>query len=79
MPQNRNIDIRGTDWPICILNCKKEIDRMKNGEKINIIANDIDVVNNLIALLEQIAGYKSEKQKTAQYYILIVSRDEKAI
>jgi len=47
---NRSLDIQDIDWPISILNCKKEVNQMKSGEQIAVLVKDIDVVNNIIAL-----------------------------
>ncbi len=79
MPTIRNIDIRGIEWPICILNCKKEVDQMRTGERIDVFVDDIDVVNNLITLLKQISGYSIEKQQTNQHYRLIIKKNGKTI
>ena len=62
MSANRKIDIRNVDWPVCILNCKKELDQMKEGEQMEVFVQDIDVVNNLVTLIEQLAGHQIENQ-----------------
>lgn len=75
MPINRNIDIRNVAWPICVLNCKKEVTQMKNGEQIEVLVKDIDVVDNLVALMEQLMGYSIEKYKEKKYYRLIIKKE----
>ncbi len=74
MPIRRNIDIRDIDWPICILNCKKEMNQMKNGEQIQVLVKDIDVVNNLVALIEQLLDHSIEKHRENKYYRLIIKK-----
>ena len=74
MPIHRNIDIRDIDWPICILNCKKEMNQMKNGEQIQVLVKDIDVVNNLVALIEQLLDHSIEKHRKNKYYRLIIKK-----
>ncbi len=74
MPIHRNIDIRDIDWPICILNCKKEMNQMKNGERIQVLVKDIDVVNNLVALIEQLLDHSIEKHLENKYYRLIIKK-----
>ncbi|WP_457552568.1 sulfurtransferase TusA family protein [Desulfobacula sp.] len=75
MPINRNIDIREIAWPICVLNCKKEVSRLKKGEQIEVLVKDIDVVNNLVTLMEQLLGHKIEKLKENNHYRLIIKKD----
>lgn len=77
VPISRNIDIRDIDWPICILNCKKEVNQMKKGEQIEISVKDIDVVNNLIALVEQLLDHSIEKHEENNYYRLVIKRKTK--
>jgi len=74
VPIRRNIDIRDIDWPICILNCKKEMNQMKNGEQIQVLVKDIDVVNNLVALIEQLLDHSIEKHRENKYYRLIIKK-----
>lgn len=74
MPIHRDIDIRDIDWPICILNCKKEMNQMKNGEQIQVLVKDIDVVNNLVALIEQLLDHSIEKHRENKYYRLIIKK-----
>jgi len=74
MPANRNLDIRGIDWPICILNCKKEVDQLKAGERLDVLVNDIDVLNNLIAFLEQLSNHKIVNQKKNHYHQIIITK-----
>ena len=74
VPINRNIDIRDIDWPICILNCKREVNQMKTGEQIEVLAKDIDVVNNLVALIEQLSDHSIEKHRENKQYRLIIKK-----
>jgi len=79
MPANRNLDIRGIDWPICILNCKKEVDQLKAGERLDVLVNDIDVLNNLIAFLEQLSNHKIVNQKKNQYHRIIITKTTRTV
>ncbi|MBT4199531.1 MAG: sulfurtransferase TusA family protein [Desulfobacula sp.] len=74
MPINRNIDIRDIDWPLCILNCKKEVNQMKKGEQMQVIVKDIDVVSNLIALVEQTFGCSIVKHREDNHYRLVIRK-----
>jgi TusA-related sulfurtransferase len=62
------------DWPICILNCKKEVNQMKTGEQIEVLVEDIDVVNNLVILIEQLLDHNIEKHRENKYYRLIIKK-----
>lgn len=77
VPTNRKIDIRNIDWPVCILNCKKEINQMKRGERLEVLVKDIDVVNNLIALVDQILDHSIEKHQENRHYSLIIKNNNK--
>ena len=74
MPINRQIDIRGVDWPIGILNCQKEVNQMKAGEQIELLVQDIDVINNIATLIKQLSGHSIEKQNENKHYRLIIKK-----
>jgi len=48
---------------------------MKTGEQIEILVKDIDVVNNLMALVEQLSGHSMEKQIGNKDYRLIIRKE----
>ena len=75
MPITRKIDIRNVDWPVCILNCKNELNQMKSGEAMEVIVQDTDVVNNLVNLIEQLPDLHIEQYKENKYYKLIIKKD----
>ncbi|MBU8849101.1 MAG: sulfurtransferase TusA family protein [Desulfobacterales bacterium] len=77
MPINRNIDIRDVDWPICILNCTREVNQMKTGEQIEVLVKDIDVVNSIVELIEQLLDHSIEKHKKNKYYRLLIKKKQK--
>jgi len=70
----RNIDLRNMDWPINILNCKKEVDQMKKGEQMIVLVKEIDVVTNLVALIEQLPDHSIKKQKEKTHYKLVIAK-----
>jgi len=74
MASNRIIDIRDIAWPICVLNCKNEVNQMKKGDQIDVLVKDIDVVNNLVTLIEQISNYSIEKFKKNNDYRLTIRK-----
>ena len=74
MPIIRNIDIRNIDWPICILNCKKEVNQMKKGEQIDVMVRDIDVIKNLVTLIEQLSDHSIEKHRENQHFRIIIKK-----
>ena len=77
MPINRNIDIRNLDWPICILNCTREVNQMKTGDQIEVLVKDIDVVNSIVELIEQLLDHSIEKHKKNKYYRLLIKKKQK--
>lgn len=70
----RKIDIQDMDWPLSILNCKKEVDQMKAGEQIQILLKDKDVVNNLVTLIDQLSGHRIETRRKDNSYRLIIRK-----
>ena len=76
MPDIQHYDIRNIDWPVSILDCKRQVDRMKPGQRLDVLVNDIDVVNTLIALLKNFTGIRIETEKKETHYILIISKYE---
>ncbi len=74
MPANRNIDIQDIDWPISILNCKKEVTQMKNGDQIEVLVKDVDVMDNIIALIEPLSDHSIEKHRENRHYRLIIKK-----
>ena len=74
MPENKKIDIRNVDWPVCILNCKKELNHMKEGEQMEVFVKDIDVVNNLVTLVEQLPGLLIEQCWDDTQHKLIIKK-----
>ena len=74
MAINRTIDIRDVDWPLCLLNCNKEVSQMKNGDQIEIIVKDTDVLNTIVILIEQLSNHSIQKCKENKYYRLIIRK-----
>lgn len=74
MLRNLKLDIQDIDWPISILNCKKEVNQMKTGEQIEVLVKDIDVVNNLVSLIEQLPDHSIEKLRENNHYKLIIKK-----
>lgn len=74
VPKNRNIDIRNMDWPICVLNCKKEVNQMEKGEQMDILVRDSDVVENIMALMKNLLGYTIEKHRENKHYRLVIKK-----
>ena len=70
----RNIDIRDMDWPLSILNCKREVNHMKTGEKIEILVKDIDVMEGLIALIDHLSNHSIQKRKKNDHYRLTINK-----
>ncbi len=74
MPANRNIDLQDIDWPISILNCKKEVSQMKSGDQIEVLVKDIDVVNNITALIKPLFDHSIETHRETKCYRLIIKK-----
>ena len=47
---------------------------MKAGEQIEVLVKDIDVVNNLVALIEQLSDHSIKKHRENKCYRLIIKK-----
>ena len=47
---------------------------MKTGEKMEVFVEDTDVVDNLVALIEQLPDFQIEKHKENKHYKLIIKK-----
>ena len=74
MSTNLKLDIQDIDWPISILNCKKEVNQMKSGDRIEVLVKDVDVINNIMALIEPLSNQSIEKHRENNHYRLIIKK-----
>jgi len=47
---------------------------MKIGDQIEVLVKDIDIVNNIIALIEPLSDHSIEKYKGNKHYRLIIKK-----
>ena len=52
MSSNAIFDLTNVDWPESLLQCKSKLNAMAPGNEIDIVANDLDVVKNLVHIIE---------------------------
>ena len=52
---------------------------MRAGERIDILTDDIDVVNNLVILIERSPNHRIKKRTEHQFYRIIINQNSRAI
>ncbi len=52
MSSNVMLDLTEVGWPENLLTCKSKLDAMTPGSEIDILAKDLDVVQNLVQIVE---------------------------
>jgi len=53
MPSKSEINLIGVVWPVCLLKCNNELNRLKEGEEVEVILQDPDVLNDLLKIVER--------------------------
>ena len=53
MASTNTLDLTKITWPESLLLCKNKLDKMKPGNELSILAEDLDVVKNLVQIIEQ--------------------------
>lgn len=74
MVSNRTVDITHLEWPLCLLQCNREIDNMSPGEEMEVIVDDPDVAEIIISLIKHMTDYKIKSDQTEACYRLHIFR-----
>ncbi len=53
MSSNVMLDLTEVGWPESLLTCKSKLDAMAPGSELDILAKDLDVVQNLVQIVER--------------------------
>jgi len=53
MPSKSEINLIGVVWPVCLLKCNSELNRLCEGEEVDVIVQDPDVLKDLLKILER--------------------------
>lgn len=73
MVSTRTVDITKLEWPLCLLQCNREVDRMNPGEELEVIVDDPDVAKSIMILIRQMAGFRIKSdQKETHFHIHII-------
>ena len=53
MPSKSEINLIGVVWPVCLLKCNSELNRLCEGEEVDVIVQDPDVLKDLLKIVER--------------------------
>ena len=53
MPSKSEINLIGVVWPVCLLKCNSELNRLNEGEEVDVIVQDPDVLKDLLRIVER--------------------------
>lgn len=53
MSSKSEINLIGVVWPVCLLKCNSELNRLNEGEEVDVIVQDPDVLKDLLKIVER--------------------------
>ncbi len=53
MSLKSEINLIGVVWPVCLLKCNNELNRLSEGEEVDVIVQDPDVLKDLLKIVER--------------------------
>ena len=70
MPSKSELNLIGVVWPVCLLQCNSELNRLYAGENIDVIVQDPVVLKDLLKILERSSGHSVTTSKEGDRYRL---------
>ena len=74
MPSKAELNLIGVVWPVCLLQCNSELNRLYAGEEIDVIVKDPDVLKDLLIILERSSDHLVTTSKQGERYRLHILR-----
>ena len=68
MSQKSELDLIGTGWPVCFLECKRTLSEMDPGDILVISMKDPDAVNELVIIVDRSNDQIVETEKKDDCY-----------
>ncbi|MBT8350142.1 MAG: sulfurtransferase TusA family protein [Deltaproteobacteria bacterium] len=53
MSSKSEINLIGVVWPVCLLKCNNELNRLSEGEEVDVLLQDPDVLHDLLKIVER--------------------------
>ena len=70
MPSKPELNLIGVVWPVCLLQCNSELNRLYAGENIDVIVQDPIVLKDLLKILERSSDHSVTTSKEGDRYRL---------
>ena len=70
MLSNPELNLIGVVWPVCLLQCNSELNRLYAGDDIDVVVQDPDVLKDLLKILERSSGHSVTTCKEGNCYRL---------
>ena len=74
MSSTLQLDLIGVAWPVCLLKFKTVLNNMCSCEVLEVLAQDPDVVRNMVMIIERSEDTLINHQKDGEIYRLSVRR-----
>ena len=74
MPSKSELDLCGVTWPVCLLEFKSALNDLCPCEVLDVLAQDPDVVENIILIVDRSEDKLINRQKEGDIYRLSVEK-----
>ena len=74
MPSKSKLDLCGGAWPVCLLKFKSALNDLCSCDVLEVLAQDPDVVDNIIMIVERSEDKLIEQRKEGEIYRLSVEK-----
>ena len=74
MPSKPELNLIGVVWPVCLLQCNSELNRLASGEEIDVMVQDSDVLKDLLKILERSSEHTVVTVQDGDHYRLHIKK-----
>jgi len=74
MPSNENLDLTGLLPPICLLQCKKQLNKMTTGQVVCVYLKDQAVAKDLALIIERSKDQIIKQQIDRDHYRIYIQK-----
>jgi TusA-related sulfurtransferase len=74
MTSTSHLNLVGVAWPVCLLKLKSVLNGLCSCDVLEVLAQDPDVVNNIIMIVDRSDDTLIEQHKTGEVYRLSIQK-----
>jgi TusA-related sulfurtransferase len=74
MPSRSELNLIGVVWPVCLLKCNSELNRLNEGEEVDVIVQDPDILQDLLKIVERSLEYSVSTTHEKDHYRLHIRK-----